>query len=162
MILGLYGAGAVGFGALRSEISESPLLADRKIETGEVLDAFENGHYYLSICGALPLVEFVLSRAAGKWRHPANQPIDKRLFETDAELTDEDMTRLFLHSAATDMLRSQIPELWKSGPHRVGAEVEGLNRHYVLHGTALGWATKGNAPVLSCSSLPRARLPNPC
>jgi hypothetical protein len=144
VILARYGPDGPGFEALRSEISEAPLLQDRLKDVGEVLEAFESGRNYLTICGTLPLVEFVLSNAKGKWDQPNELPISRRLLE-ESGLSEQDEAHLLLYGAAVEMLRRQINEVWKPAPHQVGKEVVDLNRHLALHGTALDWSTPENA-----------------
>jgi hypothetical protein len=143
LVVSAYKPGAVGFDALRDELQTAPLLANRQREVQEVLDSLVDGRYFVTVCGALPLVEHVLSSAAGRWNEPTEhlRKLMKRLHEPGSG----DALDIFTEATAVDMLRLEIPELWKSGRHTVGAINDKLNRHLALHGTARGWDDIANA-----------------
>jgi hypothetical protein len=145
IITGLYAPGGVGFEALKHEIRDAPLLRDRQREVGEVLDSLADGRNYVAVCGALPLVEYVISHAAGKWNDPRKhlEVLKQRLGDDDLDLEAD--VDLLLDYAAVRMVLDEIPNVWKDGRQQVGVVVDGLNRQYVLHGTGVGWDDSPNA-----------------
>jgi hypothetical protein len=145
LILNLYGPGGVAHETLVEELTRAPLLASRRREVDEVLASLDDGRYYVTICGALPLVEGVLATAYGKWQKRVDDyPLTDRL-DTHGDLTPDEEAELVLNVSAIHMLDSALPEVWRSGAHRVGAIVVELRRHLALHGTASGWDTRENA-----------------
>jgi hypothetical protein len=146
LIVSLYAPDGPGFGALCEELSSAPLLDDRRGEVGEVLDSLVDERFYLVVCGALPLVEYTLSRAAGKWSDPRKhlEGLRARLHEPAAFSADAE-NALLLEGTAVEMILHEIPEVWRNGPQTVGAISEKLNRHLALHGTGIGWDDKRNA-----------------
>jgi hypothetical protein len=142
-ITSAYGPHGVGFEALRQELLDAPLLRTRQREVEEVIESLVDRRNYVTVCGALPLVEYVLSSAAGKWNDPTkhHEVLKRRLHEEDAE----DLDNLLLEYAAVHMVLEEIPVVWKSGRLQVGAIVEELNRHRALHGTGVGWDDATNA-----------------
>jgi hypothetical protein len=144
LILSLYAPGGLGFEKLRQELRDATLLSDRQQEVGEVLDSLVDNRYYVAVCGALPLVEFVLSKPGGKWNDPPKHlaDLEKRL---DEPLSSEVELDLLVEATALEMVQSEIPAIWKAGRHTVGAITDELNRHLALHGTALGWNDSKNA-----------------
>lgn len=143
LILGLYAPGGPGYPQLRRELLEAPLLSDWRTPTQEVLDALDREHFYLSICGALPLVESCLAEAAGRWQNPKDYDLESRLFsEQPASVDDE--AEMLLNVSAIDMLRHGIPEIWEGGA-AIGADVPELRRNVVAHGLGKGWNTNENA-----------------
>jgi hypothetical protein len=144
VITSIYGPDGVGFDALRQELLDAPLLADRQREVGEVLDSLAEGRNYVTVCGALPLVEYVLSKTTGKWNDPREhlKTLERRLDEEDA---DDEWAELILEFSAIEMLLEEIPAVWESGRHELGAIVDHLNRHLALHGTGRGWDDPTNA-----------------
>lgn len=143
IIISTYGRSGIGFGALQEELLTSPLLADRRRETAEIVDSLADGRHFVAACGALPLVEYVISKSAGKWNNPSKQieAAGARLRDDDFEFGDD----LLLDYAALEMVLSEIPHVWKNGRQQVGAVVQELNRHYILHGTGVGWDDARNA-----------------
>ncbi len=143
-IVALYGPGGVGFDTLRAELMQAELLVDRRREVEEVLDSLVDGRHFVAVCGALPLVEYVLSKASGKWKDPRKHldTLQARLHETPADEVD---LSLFIEASALEMVLSEVPEIWQDGRQNVGAIDEKLNRHRALHGTALGWDDSTNA-----------------
>ncbi len=143
IITSAYGPGGVGFEALRQELLNAPLLRSRQREVGEVLDSLVDQRNYVTVCGALPLIEYVLSNAAGKWNDPLKhlEVLKSRLHDDDIE----DVDNILLEYAAVQMVLEEIPAVWKSGRHQVGAIVDDLNRHLALHGTGVGWDDPTNA-----------------
>jgi hypothetical protein len=144
LIFSLYSPTGIGHSSLRLELAESPALRDRQRETGQVLDSLADGRHYVTVCGALPLVEYVLSSADGKWTQPGRYQLDARLDEPGA-MDPESEALLLVEAAAVEMVRQEIPRIWKSGPHHVGRTSGELNRHLALHGTGVGWDDAGNA-----------------
>lgn len=116
IIISAYQPGGVGFAALRDELLEAPLLRDRHREVGEVLDSLTDGRNYVAVCGALPLIEYVISTAAGKWNHPQKHlaELKRRLHE---EEIDGDVT-ILLEYAAVQMVLEEVPNVWKDGRSR--------------------------------------------
>lgn len=143
LILSLYAPGGDAHGALRDELLSTDLLKPRRREAEEVLDSLADDRFYVTTCGALPLVEYVLAQAAGKWKHPHKYPLDERL-EDESELTEGERTDLFLYVAAAEMLTWAVPEWWQSRNPPAGLTDE-LNRQWVLHGLAMGWDSRDNA-----------------
>ncbi len=143
IIISAYQPGGVGFEALRHELLQAPLLRDRQREVAEVLDSLADGRNYVAVCGALPLIEYVISNAAGKWNHPHKHlaELKRRLHEDDIDGNDT----IVLEYAAVQMILEEIPNVWKDGRQQVGAIVGELNRQYALHGTGLGWDDSTNA-----------------
>jgi hypothetical protein len=144
LIVSLYGPGGVAFDALRDELLQAQLLVDRKREVEEVLASLVDGRNFVTVCGALPLVEYVLSNAAGKWNDPRThlKALDARL---DEPISTDVEAELLIEATALEMVLSEIPEIWKDGRQNVGAINEKLNRHLALHGTARGWDDPANA-----------------
>jgi hypothetical protein len=144
IITSAYGPNGIGFEALRQELLDAPLLAERQREAGEVLDSLADSRNYVAVCGALPLVEYVMSRTTDKWKDPREhlKTLERRLHEEDA---DEEFAELILEISAVEMLLKEIPAIWKSGRHRLGAIVDDLNRHQALHGSGVGWGDSTNA-----------------
>ena len=160
IIISAYQPGGVGYGALRDELLDAPLLRDRHREVGEVLDSLADGRNYVAVCGALPLVEYVISNAAGKWNHP-----QKHLAELKRRLHDEDEIdgndTILLKYAAVQMVLKEIPNVWKDGRQRVGAIVGELNRQHALHGTGRGWDDSTNATRAVLLLAAAARVADP-
>jgi hypothetical protein len=143
VILDAYGPGGVGSEALRAELIGSPLLAARRSQVGEVLDSLADGRYYVAACGTLPLVEYVVSKSAGRWDHP-----HKHVKAIQARLHTEDFrygASVFLDYAALQMVMDEIPRIWEHSAPDLGATITELNRHRILHGTGLGWDDARNA-----------------
>lgn len=143
LIVSLYGPGGVAHDALRDELRSAELLRDRVREVDEVLESLADGRYFVTICGALPLVEYVLSRAAGKWNDPR-----KHLKELEARLdqpASDVQLDVLLEATAVEMVLDEVPEIWKDGRQNIGAINDRLNRHLALHGTARGWDDVANA-----------------
>jgi hypothetical protein len=143
VILATYGPQGVGFPALRAELAASDLLADRRLETEEVVLSLIDRRHYVCACGALPLIEYVISKAAGKWNAP-----HKHVAMAKSRLEDDhikDHRLLLLDSAAAQMVLEAIPDVWADRPQQVGAVVADLRRHWVLHGTGRGWDNAENA-----------------
>ena len=159
IITSTYRPGGVGFDALRQELLEAPLLRDRQREVCEVLDSFADGRNYVTVCGALPLVEYVISNAAGKWNDPRKhlKVLKRRLHEDDIEGYDS----ILLEYAAVEMVLEEVPNVWKDGRQQVGAIVDDLNRQYALHGTGVGWddATNATRAVLLLAAAARVADP---
>jgi hypothetical protein len=124
-------------------LTEAPLLQDRNREVKEVLDSLGDGRNYVVICGALPLVEYVISSAAGKWNDPRKHlaELKRRLDVDDVDYTDT----ILAEYAAVEMILEEIPNVWRSGRQHVGLAVEELNRQHALHGTGVGWDDPLNA-----------------
>jgi len=143
IIISAYQPGGVGFEAVRDELLAAPLLGDRHREVGEVLESLEDGRNYVAVCGTLPLIEYVISNAAGKWNHPQRHlaELKRRLHEDEIDGNDT----ILLEYAAVQMILEEIPNVWKDGRQQVGAIVGELNRQYALHGTGLGWDDSTNA-----------------
>jgi hypothetical protein len=146
LILKLYGVGGLGFDVLRAEIARADALRERSREVGQVLRAWQDGDDFLMICGALPLVEYVLSSAVGSWQQPHKLDLEEILGDySDDHLSADDQVDLLLRTSAVEMVVNGVPKVWKPGPHKVGHESDELNRHGSVHGTALGWDTPANA-----------------
>jgi len=143
LILDLYGPGGPGYSQLRSELLEAPLLAEWLGPTTETLDALDRAHSYLAICGALPLVEWCLGKAAGKWQHPHKHDLGARLFDVPPA-SHADEAEMLLNWSAVDMLRRGVPEIWTGGSS-FGVDTPLLRRNVVAHGLARGWDTPDNA-----------------
>lgn len=143
IIVSLYGPSGVGFDSLVKELSTEPLLRDRRREVDQVVNSLVDGRYYVTICGALPLVEWVLTKAAGSWTQPSRYKLDARLDAADPK----EQTALLIKPSAVEMVLSEIPEVWKDRKHpSPDGELTGeLSRHLVLHGTGRGWDNKTNA-----------------
>jgi hypothetical protein len=160
LIVSLYGPDGVAFDALRDEIVQASLLAHRTREVQEVLDSLVDERYFVTVCGALPLVEYVLSNAAGKWNDPRKhlERLDARL---DEPMSSDVEVELLIEATALEMVLSEIPEIWKDGRQNVGAINEKLNRHLALHGTARGWndRTNGTRAVLLLAAAARVAGP---
>lgn len=146
IIISIYKPGGIGFHALRDELLAAPLLRDRRREVHEVLDSLEDDRNYVAVCGALPLIEYVISNAAGKWNHPQKHlaKLKRRLHE-DAIGDFDDGGVILVEYAAVQMILKEIPNVWKDGPQQVGVLVGELNRQYALHGTGVGWDDSTNA-----------------
>lgn len=144
IIVTSFSPGGIGFETLVEELRNADLLKRRTRELDEVVASIEDGRYFVSICGTLPLVEFVLSSAAGNWSDPRKhlEEMRRRLSET---LAHELEAQLLIESSALEMVLSEIPDIWANGKQDVGAIEEKLNRHRALHGTTLGWADSQNA-----------------
>jgi hypothetical protein len=162
LILSSYGPSGEAHRALCEELRSAPLLQDRSREIDEVLASLEASRYYVTICGALPLIEGVLASAHGKWqKHLDAYPLSKRLHESGALSADQEV-ELILHASAIDMVFGGIRTTWKSGGHRqVGAVLADLNRHRALHGTARGWDTVDNATYALLLLAAAARIAGP-
>lgn len=160
LIVSLYGPGGVGFEALRAELRDAELLKERQREVDEVLGSLADGRYFVTVCGALPLVEFVLSSVAGKWNDPRNH-LERLEARLDEELSPAVETDLLVEGTALEMVLSEIPEIWKNGRQNIGAITEKLNRHLALHGTARGWDDPTNATrsVLLLAAVARIASP---
>ncbi|WP_147447595.1 hypothetical protein [Solirubrobacter pauli] len=159
LLVSLYGPGGIGHETLREELRNSTLLRDRTGEVEEVLDSLADQRYFVTVCGALPLVEYVLSSAAGKWKDPRKhlEALEARLDEP-ASAVDLD---LLLDATAVEMVLEEVPEIWKDGRQDVGAINDRLNRHRALHGTARGWDDLANATraVLLLAAVARISTP---
>lgn len=144
IILSSFSPGGIGYDSLVSELRSADPLQRRDSDLEEVLASIEDSRFFVTICGALPLVEFVLSSAAGSWNDPRKhlEEINRRLSET---LASEIEAELIIESSALEMVRSEIPEIWRDGRQNIGAIEEKLNRHRVLHGATSGWAVAANA-----------------
>jgi hypothetical protein len=143
LIVSLYGPGGVAHDALRDELRAAELLQDRLREVDEVLDSLADGRYFVTICGALPLVEYVLSSAAGKWKDPRRH-LEELQDRLDQPASDVQLDVL-LEATAVEMVLDEVPEIWKDGRQNIGAINDRLNRHLALHGTARGWDDVANA-----------------
>jgi hypothetical protein len=143
LILDLYGPGGVGHAQLRTELLEAPLLAEWRGPTAETLNALGQDHSYLAICGALPLVEWCLGKAAGKWQQPLKYDLHARMFEASPASPDDEV-EMMLNWSAVDMLCHGVPEIWTGGAS-FGVETPLLRRNVVAHGLAQGWDTRDNA-----------------
>ena len=160
IIISAYQPGGAGFEALRDELLDAPLLRDRHREVGEVLDSVADGRNYVAVCGALPLIEYVISNAAGKWNHP-----QKHLAELRRRLHEEEFdgnSTIILEHAAVEMVLGEIPNVWKDGRQQVGAIVGELNRQYALHGTGVGWDDSTNATRAVLLLAAAARVADRC
>lgn len=159
IIISAYQPGGVGFEALREELLDAPLLRDRHREVGEVLDSLVDSRNYVAVCGALPLIEYVISNAAGNWNHPQKHiaELKRRLHEDDFDGNDT----IVLEYAAVQMILKEIPDVWKDGRQQVGAIVGELNRQYALHGTGLGWDDSTNATRAVLLLAAAARVADP-
>lgn len=145
----------MGFEALRDELQEAPLLRERQRELGQVLDSLVDEEYYVAICGALPLIEYVISKAAGRWAQPRKHLVEARRRWFEDRIGDR---ALVLDASAVQMVLEEVPGTWKPGHHQVGAVVEELNRHYVVHGTGQGWDDVTNATRAVLLLAPAARV----
>lgn len=143
LILSLYGPGGEAHDALRGELLETDILKPRRREAEEVLDSLADGRHFVTICGALPLVEYVLKEAGGDWQQPLKLRLDER-FDKHETLAKDMETDLFVYAAAAEMLTWAIPEWWRPRKPPTGLTDE-LNRQWVLHGTGSGWNTRENA-----------------
>jgi hypothetical protein len=47
--------------------------------------------------------------------------------------------------SCVEMVFNAIPEMWKGQRHPLGEVTQELNRHFVLHGTGVGWDGAQNA-----------------
>lgn len=144
IILSAYGPEGSGYDSLVAELKNSDLLQVRSADLEEILASVEDRRYFVAICGTLPLVEYVLSAAAGKWSDPRKhlEEMKRRLNET---LASDLETELLLEHSALEMVLSEIPGIWSNGKQDIGAIEEKLNRHRALHGTTSGWADADNA-----------------
>lgn len=163
LIISLYAPAGAGHQELRCELLEAPLLRERRGELEEVLASLADERYYVTACGALPLVEFVLAKAAGRWKHP-NQYALRAKLEAPGALSAAERTALMLEGAAVDMLAKEVPRMWQNDPQRLGP-ISYLNRHRALHGTGLGWHDRANATravlLLAASALVAGPLLSP-
>jgi hypothetical protein len=143
VILDVYAPAGVGFEALAQELRSATALADRRHETEEVIASLVDGRNYVATCSALPLVEFVLTQSAGHWKQAPEltQLLRARLHDEDPKFDEG----LLLGYAAVEMVFNAIPEVWKPERHPIGRLVQNLNRHFVLHGTGVGWDDAANA-----------------
>ena len=159
IITSIYGPGGVGFETLRQELLASPLLRDRQREVGEVLCSLADGRNYVTICGALPLVEYVISAAAGKWNHPQKHlaELKRRLHEDDFDGNET----ILLEYSAVQMVLEEIPNVWNAGRQQIGVVVDELNRQYALHGTGIGWDDSTNATRAVLLLAAAARVADP-
>jgi hypothetical protein len=145
LFIELYGPGGPAHQSLCEELDSAALLRARKREVGEVLASLADGRNYVTICGALPMVEGLLADAYGKWqRRLSDYPLWDRL-DTAGALTPEEEAEILLNSSALGMVEASIPEVWKSGRIDPGSVTAELNRHLILHGTGRGWDTRENA-----------------
>ena len=160
LIVSLYGPAGVGFDSLRHELVGAPLLADRQSEVTEVLDSLFDARNYVTVCGALPLIEYVLGKAAGRWKQPTRHNLSARLDEVRAFSPDEEAV-LLVNSSAVYMVLNEVPEVWKAGRQQIDTMTGSLNRHFVLHGTGLGWddATNATRAVLLLAAAARVAGP---
>jgi hypothetical protein len=161
LILDLYAPGGEGHDTLVEELTTAALLVDRRRQVDEISASLSDGRYYVTICATLPLVEGTLATAYGKWqKHVGDYPLTDRLATVDALSSDEE-AELLLNASAIHMLDAALPEVWRSGPHRVGAVAVELRRHLALHGTASGWDTRENAirSVLLLAAVARVAAP---
>jgi hypothetical protein len=143
LILMLYGPGGDAHDALRRELLDTDILKPRRREAEEVLASLADGRYYVTICGALPLVEYVLAQAAGKWKQPEKYGLKERFNKFETSIEDMEI-EVLLYAAAAEMLTWTILEWWESRKPPTGRTDE-LNRQWVLHGTGAGWDTRENA-----------------
>lgn len=159
LVTSLYGPGGIGFAALQDELQRAPLLQERAREVDEVLNSLVDGRYFVTVCGALPLVEYVLGAAAGKWNDPREhlKELQARLHRPASEVNLD----VLVEGTAVEMVREEIPEIWRSGSQNIGAINERLNRHLALHGTARGWDDVANATrsVLLLAAVARIAQP---
>jgi hypothetical protein len=161
VILNAYGPGGPACTILEDEVRSAPLLQDRSVEVDEVLASCREGRNYVTICGALPLVEGLIASAYGKWqKRISDYPIEVRLDQSGA-LSVEEEAELLVNRSALDMVMEGIPDIWRSHPMRVGAAATDLNRHWVLHGTARGWHTRTNAVRAVLAVAAAARVAEP-
>ncbi|MEK6273078.1 MAG: hypothetical protein AABM42_10595 [Actinomycetota bacterium] len=159
IIISAYQPGSVGFEALPDELLDAPLLRDRLREVAEVLDSLADGRNYVAVCGALPLIEYVISKAAGKWNHPQKHVAELKRRLHDDEIDGDDA--ILLEFAAVEMILEEIPNVWKAGRQQVGAIVGALNRQYALHGAGLGWDDSTNATRAVLLLAAAARVADP-
>jgi hypothetical protein len=161
LIVDLYAPAGDGHQTLVEELTTAALLANRRREVDEIVASLRDGRHYVTICGALPLVEGTLATAYGKWqKRVGDYPLTDRLGTVDA-LTSEEESEIVLNVSAIHMLDAALPEVWRSRPHRVGAVEVELRRHFALHGTASGWDTRENAvrAVLLLAAVARVAAP---
>jgi hypothetical protein len=144
LIVSLYGPDGIAFEALREELAQAPLLAKRTSDVGEVLASLSDGRYFVTVCGALPLVEHVLGEAAGKWSDPRKH-LDAINTRLEGPISSDEEADLLIEMTAMEMVLNEIPEIWKNGRLEIGGIDERLNRHRALHGTARGWNDAANA-----------------
>jgi hypothetical protein len=145
VLLRAHGPRGAGYEALSTELRSAPLLKGRRQEVDEVLASLADERNYVTICGALPLVEGLLAQAHGKWKKRlTDYPIEARL-DQPGGLTTEEEAELLINKSAVEMVIEGIPEVWKSERMRAGAQTTELNRNWALHGTARGWHTPENA-----------------
>jgi hypothetical protein len=146
LIISLYSPNGIAHDQLRDDLFNAPILASRRDLVSEVFDSLADRRHYVTVCGALPLVEAVLNEAAGDQfpRHPTKRKFKQRLHD-ETEFTPEEQARLIANAAAIDMLETEIPKLWTNKPVRLGDRLVDLNRNVALHGAAVGWATEANA-----------------
>jgi hypothetical protein len=143
LIISLYAPSGPAFASLRDELLCAPVLKSRRAQLAQVLDSLVERCYYLTICSVLPLIEYVISAAAGKWRQPDKHDLEARL-EAD-DFTDDEQDALFADMAAVLVFTRSIPEIWESRSPPKGGETADLNRQLALHGNAYGWDTVHNA-----------------
>lgn len=141
----LYGPGGAAFATLRRELLDAPSLAPRRHEVAEVLDSLADRRYFIAVCGALPLVEYLLSVHAGRWGDPQKRLNELRDRLDDLPVTTDAQASLLVEMTAVEMLLSEVPAVWERGPQRIGAITDKLNRHTALHGSARGWDERTNA-----------------
>ncbi len=144
VILRVYAPGGPGYATLVTELRTARLLAEQQLQVREVLASLDDGRAYVAICGTLPLIEGVLTRANGSWRRVDAYQLEERLNRMEGR-DQADYAGLLVDAAAVAMVCSAIPEVWKSGRHTVDAITSQLKRHPALHGTASGWETPENA-----------------
>lgn len=129
------------FPLIENAFETSPALAERLVEAQEVIEAFKGGKYYLTVCGAIPLIEYILHQNAGGWK----SGMDDYLSFLPRTMNDfeqiEDYT--IIDYKSFDIAERLLSKLWKRGSHKVHIN-EDLRRHRILHGTAYGWNTKEN------------------
>ncbi len=161
LITSTYAPGGSGFDALEEALTSADLLQPRESEVAEVIASLVDGRHYVTVCGALPLVEFALATAAGKWR-------DARAYDTSRvwdsyldDLSAEQLEALFLEATAVEMVVNVLPGLWANRRLDVGELAQDLNRHSALHGTGVGWDTQTNAmrAVLLLAATARVAVP---
>lgn len=145
LILGLYAPGGSAHESLCEELRSAPLLLTRAREVNEVLASLADERHYVTVCGALPLVEGVLAAAHGKGKSRlSDYPLFDRL-DAVGTLTPDEEAELLLNGSSLQMLERSIPEVWRNGRMQPGAVTAEFNRHFILHGTARGWDTRENA-----------------
>ncbi len=99
----------------------------------------------MAASSTLPLIEGTLASSHGKWQKKIEAyDIHKRLEEAE-HLSPDEKAELLLNASAGEMIKTTLPAIWKSTPHRVDLVTSDMYRNPMLHGTSQGWANKRNA-----------------